>query len=230
MMKLVLDYTELIPQRKGRIATWFPITLAVTGSFALLVGIFVAVLSIPEVVAAGHPTVKVPSQQGAMYIGTNTCFTCHGERPWDWSLTLYTQTIVDAPEKPMAVANLKPGVQVQQINTDEMVEAYTTADNVGARQDPTRQYYVIKTEDGHILLPSQKNAEEANTDDALGQCMTCHTSNIDTNPSGSKRLTLAIEPRPVQTIAVVIYPKFNKSHDYLSLSDFHKSRFDRELL
>lgn len=180
---------------KGRIATWFPITLALTGSFALLVGIFVAVLSIPRVVGTGHPASNMPLQ-GALYVGTNTCFTCHGDRPLDWSLTLYAQTVVDPSEKPQVIVNLKSGDQIQQMDAGEIVEAYTSADEATLRQTPTHQYYVIKTEDGHVVHPSQQNADGLQSGDGFSKCSTCHTTNLGVKPQDDEDVGLIVLGKP----------------------------------
>ena len=177
--------------RKGRIARWFPITLGVVGSFALLIGIFVAVLSIPRVVAAGHPGSNLPTQ-GALYVGTNTCFTCHRNRPLDWSLTLYTQIVVNAPEKPKAVVNLKSAKHVQQIDANAMVEAYTSTDETTLWQNPSHQFYVIKTEDGHVLLPTQQAIDGTQMGSNFSKCSTCHTANLKVKPLGSVTKSLAL--------------------------------------
>jgi hypothetical protein len=159
--------------RNGRVAYWFPITLVVVGSFALLIGVFVAVLSIPEVVAKGHPAINFP-RQGALHVGTNTCFTCHGDRPLDWTTTLYTQKVVNPAEKPVAVANLIPGEHVQQIDANDIVEAYTTTDEIQRRENTFHQFYVIKTEDGRVLLPDQLNTDGVEAQESLAKCSTCH--------------------------------------------------------
>ena len=175
--------------RQGRVAYWFPITLVVAGSFVLLIGIFVAVLSIPEVVAKGHPVVNMPLQ-GALYVGINTCFTCHGDRPLDWSTTLYTQKVVNPAEKPVAVANLIPGEHIQQIDANEMVEAYTTTDEIQQRENSFHQFYVIKTEDGRVLLPDQLTTDGVEAQESLAKCGTCHTTGLKPTGFAAKGLAM----------------------------------------
>ncbi len=193
MTKLFLEKPEFMTLRIGHAVSWFPTTLAVMGSLALLVGIFVAVLSIPEVVAAGHPGSNMPSQ-GALYVGTNTCFTCHGDRPLDWSLTLYTQIVVAPSEQPQAVTNLKQGDHVQQIDANDMVDAYTTTNEGQSTGNSFHQYYVIKTEDGHILTPIQQNIGDLETknSDSLSKCTTCHNEDSESKLLGFETVGLSM--------------------------------------
>ena len=212
--------------RKGRVASWFPVALVVAGSFALLVGIFVAVLSIPEVVAARHPGTNTPLQS-AFYVGTNTCFTCHGDRPSDWSLTLYAQKVVSPSEKPVAVTNLEPGEHVQQIDTNEMVEAYTTTDEIQSKGNSFNQYYVIKTEDGHLLLPDQQTTDDMQAQDSLAICSTCHVTNTNVKPLGFEAISLevVVKREPVQTVSMVT----NHKYPVLGVSAVHKSGTSSDL-
>ncbi len=215
---------------KGRFAKWFPITLAVTGSFALLIGIFVAVLSIPRVVAAGHPGSNMPLQ-GALYVGTNTCFTCHGDHPLDWSLPLYAQTVLDPFEKPQAVVNLKSGEQVQQMDADEIVEAYTSSDETTLRQNPSHQYYVIQTEDGHVVHPSQQNMDAMQTDDRFSKCSTCHTTNLGVKPSEDEDVGLTVFANPVSVTAAeaVLDRQSDRKYETFGASLSHRSSVEKDL-
>ena len=167
------------------VVRWVPLTLAVTGGIALLVGIFVAVLSIPEVVSAGHPGSKLP-MQGALYIGTNTCVTCHGDEPLDWSL-LYKQTVMNPAEKPHVIANLQSAEQIQQIDAGDMVDAYTTTDEIPATDDMYHQNYVIKTEDGRLVLPQSKT-DDVRLNDESSFCNRCHTIEVVWEPGNLRSL------------------------------------------
>jgi cytochrome c553 len=179
-------------------------TLAVIGSIALLVGIFVAVLSIPRVVSAVHPSSNLPLQ-GALYIGTNTCFTCHGDKPLDWSATLYAQMVAVPSEKPQAIANLKAGEQVQQIDAGEIVDAYTTQDEDRAKTNSFQQNYVIQTEDGYVVHPSLRTTRETSLEDSFTKCSICHTQ--DSNRQGFDTVDLDGAPRSekVTMTLVTIY-------------------------
>ncbi len=190
--------------RHGHVASWFPMTLAVIGSIALLVGIFVAVLSIPRVVAAVHPSSNLPLQ-GALYIGTNTCFTCHGDKPLDWSATLYAQMVAVPSEKPQAIANLKAGEQVQQIDASEIVDAYTTQDEDQAKHNSFQQNYVIQTEDGFVVHPSLRTTRETSSEDSFTKCSICHVQ--DSNRQGFDTVDLDGAPQPdnITTTAAITY-------------------------
>ncbi len=216
--------------RKGRIAKWFPITLAVIGSVALLIGIFVAVLSIPRVVAAGHPGSNMPLQ-GAMYVGTNTCFTCHGDHPLDWSLPLYTQTVVDPSEKPEAVVNLKSDEQVQQMDAGEIVEAYTSGDEATPRQNPSHQYYVIQTEDGHVVHPSQLNADAGQMGDRFSKCSTCHTAELGVKPSKNQDVGLIAFAKPESVMAAepILDRQSNRKYEAFGVSITFKPGTEQDL-
>jgi len=216
--------------RKGRVAKWFPIALAVTGSIALLIGIFVAVLSIPRVVAAGHPGSNMPLQ-GAMYVGTNTCFTCHGDHPLDWSLSLYAQSIVDPSEKPQAVVDLKSDEHVQQMDAGEIVEAYTSSDEAALRQNPSHQFYVIKTEDGHVVHPSQLNADAAQAGDRFSKCSTCHTTNLGVKSSKDEAIGLTVftKPESVMAAEAVIGRQFDRKYKAFGVSISYKFSSDQYL-
>ncbi len=176
---------------KGRMAKWFPVSLALTGSLALLIGIFVAVLSIPEVVAGGHlgGNVLMP---GALYVGTNTCFTCHGDQPLDWSLTLYAQTVVDPLQKPMVMTNLGADDEIRVVDVGDMVEAYTTEDQLTTDHNLFGQYYVIQTEDGHTVFPKQQYEDEAEPGNSLTNCGTCHTAGGATKAVEIATIRLAV--------------------------------------
>lgn len=185
---------------KGRAAYWFPITLAVAGSLALLFGVFVAVLSIPEVVAAAHFN-TAPASQSALYVGASTCFTCHSDRQWDWSLTLYTQTVVDPTENPQAVTHVAQDDRVQVMGAGQMVEAYTTADTLTTQEQFFHQHYVIRTEDGRLLLPGKghgvlDDAGEAGLGGAMAQCSLCHTASLQPDTLDSQ-LVGRLETRQV---------------------------------
>lgn len=179
--------------RHGHVASWFPMTLAVIGSIALLVGIFVAVLSIPRVVTAGHPSSNLPLQ-GALYIGTNTCFTCHGDKPLDWSAALYAQMVAVPSEKPQVIANLKAGEQVQQIDAGEIVDAYTTQDEDRSTNNSFQQNYVIQTEDGLVVHPSLRTTRETSSEDSFTKCSICHVQ--DSNRQGLNTVDLDGAPQP----------------------------------
>ncbi len=216
--------------RKGHVAKWFPITLAVTGSFALLIGIFVAVLSIPRVVAAGHPGSNMPLQ-GALYVGTNTCFTCHDDQPLDWSLPLYAQTVVDPSEKPQAVVNLKSGEQVQQMDAGEIVEAYTSSDEATLKQNPSHQYYVIQTEDGHVVHPSQLDADVTQTGDRFSKCSTCHTTNLGVKPLEDEDIGLRVFAKPefLTAAEVVVDRQSDRKYETFGGSISYKFSADQDL-
>ncbi len=81
--------------------------LSIIGSVALASGLFVAVLTITRA-PANHEGIHSPVN-GAIYVGDETCYSCHaGETP-DWSLKLDAQQAVASP-----VAN--PQIALTDVN------------------------------------------------------------------------------------------------------------------
>ena len=62
--------------------------LAVIGSVAVAAGLFVAVLTMTRT-PANHRGINRPA--GTIYVGANTCFTCHKDQDHDWSQMLNAQ-------------------------------------------------------------------------------------------------------------------------------------------
>lgn len=132
---------SLIHRRMGKL---IPTLLAVIGSAALAVGVFVAVNSVTRT-PADHRGINMPFG-GAVYVGEDTCFTCHRDENPDWSLTLDLQQAV----APMA----NPQVVTAGVNASEIVPHL---DIGGLAALPTegdaQQQYIIETEDDQSSLP-----------------------------------------------------------------------------
>lgn len=202
-MEILTENIVLMKLRHGRIAKWFPITLATTGSLALIAGVFVAFFSvIVSTDDQGSPNVPV---HGAVYVGANTCYTCHSEESQDWSLSLHTQLIVNTVVKPAIITKQSSIAAVRQIDLGDMTDPYTP----GSTTNPNSQRYIIITETGHTLLNGQWNttdpkSEAVNPDESSIKCSGCHTTD-----SVQGRLTFEENALPVAADAGMKSPEWS---------------------
>jgi cytochrome c553 len=166
-MERLTEYGVLISLRHK--ALWLPMLLGVTGGVALLAGIFVAVTTpMKELRSPSLPL------HGAIYVGANTCYTCHNDESGGGSLARSPQ-VFDNPLP--VVARPQTGDEVQQINMDDM--AYTTEEFPAQVGSSNPQRYVLRTEGGHTLLPSQWDSSElgiSKPDEAAIRCGDCHAA------------------------------------------------------
>jgi hypothetical protein len=171
------ENTALMTLRRGRILKWFPITLALTGGLVFFAGIFIAAFSMTT--PAAQQRINLP-RHGAVYVGENTCYTCHEDEANDWSATLYAQTIVNPAVKPKVVlADRGAGHENLQVRMDDLADAYTTASAFAPAGNPYVQHYVIQTEEGHIVRPRPWNAtglesEAGHSEESPFFCSACH--------------------------------------------------------
>lgn len=132
---------SLIHRRRGK---FIPALLAIIGSAALAVGVFVAVNTVTRT-PADHRGINLPFG-GAVYVGEDTCFTCHRDENPNWSLTLDLQ--------PAAAPMANPQVVAEGVNAREVVPHLEVG---GVAALPTEgnaaQQYIIETEDDQSSLP-----------------------------------------------------------------------------
>lgn len=120
--------------------------LAIAGSVALAVGLFVAVLTMTRT-PANHSGINMPFG-GGVYVGGGTCFTCHQDENPDWSLTLDLQSAAVPLVNPQVVAaDMSAGEVMPHL---EFADAVVLPDN-----SENKQQYIIKTEDDQESLSEQ---------------------------------------------------------------------------
>jgi cytochrome c553 len=180
--EILLGYSSLMAWRIRRTGKWLRMILVVIGSLALVTGSFVAIMTVTRTTASVHGT-DTPFQ-GAVYVGANTCFTCHGDQGPDWSPKPSAQAVLIPPANPRAIV-----VNIVKSNGQVAIQgaasAYTTEDVYDSSGD---QRYVITTEEGYAFLPSQwqwaKPAWE--TDNPLfwySSCGRCHRTGVSLQAS-----------------------------------------------
>ncbi|MCC6804232.1 MAG: hypothetical protein IT319_15225 [Anaerolineae bacterium] len=124
--------------------------LAIAGSAALATGLFVAALTMTRT-PANHSGINLPFG-GGVYVGGNTCFTCHGDEDPDWLLTLEPQ--------PAAAPMANPHVVAADASAHVVIPHVEFADtNILPENNSSRQQYIIETEDDHGALPEGMNRE-----------------------------------------------------------------------
>lgn len=133
--------------RNSHRVQWLPITLAVVGSITLAVGIWVALVTIAKSPSSLHAAGL--SFQRAIYVGSNTCFTCHSQQQQEWSLMRYDNPIGD----PIA-RSIVWDTAMRRIAVNGSANAYTKDGENQASSQVYSQRYIIKTEYGHVLLPT----------------------------------------------------------------------------
>lgn len=156
--------------------------MAVTGSLTLLAGLVVVALSIT---VPAKINVRTSSLNEAVYVGANTCYTCHNDQPDGWSETLSPRLMrnsVIAPRTDIPI--LQTGQASEQIILNVLAKAYTSNALESTNQSENLQHYVIQTEAGDVLLgtrwtdfPNPPERTSASPD-LLASCMDCHSSTI----------------------------------------------------
>jgi hypothetical protein len=155
--------------------------LAIAGALTLAIG---AVLIATD--TAASPSAIEPGDdqtgQNAVYVGSNTCFTCHPNEILHWDAAIHTAVIQDPVVNPAAaLADFNSGAAIRQLEINGETRAYTAQDIAFIMNGEDRQRYVMRTEDGFALLPGQWNSAErrwinAEPSDWLGECAGCHTT------------------------------------------------------
>ena len=129
--------------RRGRLITAL---LAIAGSVALAAGLFVAVLTMTRT-PTNHSGINLPFG-GGVYVGGDTCFTCHQDDDLDWSLTLDLQLAAAPLANPQVVA--ADGDVHAVMPHLGFADMAVLPDN-----SEDKQQYIIKTEDDQTFLPRQ---------------------------------------------------------------------------
>lgn len=187
MQGVSVNYGETMQVRKGRLGKWIPALLTVVGSLALASGVFVAVITMTRT-PANHRGIGL-SPHNAVYVGADTCFTCHEAGNPDWSQMLPSEPIID----PQAgLVDVSARTQIPRAGG----AAAQHVDIIGAMSDGVSQNYVIATESDQIRLPGQRHpaveppagtanctdchdeakrpADDEHVEQAQGLCIVCH--------------------------------------------------------
>jgi hypothetical protein len=83
---------------------------------------------------------------GGVYVGGDTCFTCHQDQDPDWSLTLDLQ--------PAAAPMANPQIVAADMSAREVMPHLELADTAVLPGDgKSKQQYIIETEDDQVFLP-----------------------------------------------------------------------------
>ncbi len=166
----------LLRLRTVQLARLVPMTLAVIGSLALTFGVFVAVLTMTRT-PANHPGINLPLQ-GAIYVGDDTCYTCHADRDEDWSQMLFSQPVASPVANPQAsVIDVNVHEGVPQVGIDSGESAEVKDDDAQFADSPDRQHYVIATENVSAHSPGTvaPKLEQRDAPDGANKCAACHT-------------------------------------------------------
>ncbi|MEZ4670580.1 MAG: hypothetical protein R3E39_21950 [Anaerolineae bacterium] len=170
--------TALIASHRGHKIRWIPPLLIATGSLALVTGVIIAIFSI-QVMGNNRQELDI-APHNAVYIGANTCYTCHSNGTPDWSPVLNPQTLV----MPLAVVtNYEPRQDERQIIINDLADAYTIDDSLIPATDPFPQRYVIQTEEGDKVFSGQWTTNELGSEETtLGspsvRCDSCHITSF----------------------------------------------------
>lgn len=164
-------------QRRRRI-NWIISLLVAVGCLALVSGIAMAVSSVTFTI--NSPLSLNVSRHKAVYVGANTCYTCHKDNTRETSLSPHTQTNV----KPVAVeAEFEALVAVPQQQFDTIAKAYTTQAEASPSASLNTQDYVVRTESGWTLLHGRGTAENPvgealSPEGAPVACSICHSGDL----------------------------------------------------
>lgn len=157
-----------IKSRIGK-STGFAVLLAVIGSTAFAVGIYVAVMTMIH--APLNRSEVVPASRGAVYVGGSTCFTCHDDQALDWSLALDAQTAATPMANPQQVAAADVSVRETTRRT-----AGGVAGELPASGDMLHHPYVIATEAEH---PAGSGAGGSAAPPQDATCADCHAAQVE---------------------------------------------------
>ncbi|MBI1259425.1 MAG: hypothetical protein GC204_18310 [Chloroflexi bacterium] len=170
---------------------WLPLLLTFIGSAAVASGLFVAVFTMTRAPAA-HEGIRVPNM---IYVGANTCYTCHKDQDHNWSQMINAQEIARPLENPQS-RTLEVNLKTETVPL--LMGASGVSDDVPRADWRESQHYVIATEEGSLIVPSSeptskdcKNCDRDATpetsanlplDTITATCMICHLR--QTAPSG----------------------------------------------
>ncbi len=154
--------------------------LAILGIMALIAGVLIIVSTVT--VAAPADSIATVTPENIVYVGTNTCLTCHSDSHNDGWHALHSQVIQNSVVTPQAVlADFSAAQAVRQINTGSETHAYTARDVTYTVSSDSGSHYIMKTDDGNAVLPSYwvvttGDVGEADSTDWVQNCSGCHDS------------------------------------------------------
>ncbi len=166
----------VMQSQTNRAKQWIPLMLVFIGSLALASGLFVAVLTMTRTTNDDRG-IQEP-RHGVIYVGANTCFTCHKDQDHNWALLDNAQ--------PVAHPQIAP-VDVTVSQTIPQLTPGSTVPVLEAADQSTNPLYIITTENDQIRRADQWNVEHLKTKphDWTAQCADCHTKPTGTTaPAG----------------------------------------------
>ncbi|NWF68135.1 MAG: hypothetical protein HXY40_03535 [Chloroflexi bacterium] len=124
---------------------WLQIALGTVGSSALLLGALLVAITALAAPSIDDPH-KTPPGQGAIFVGSQACITCHVEQLNLWDATLRPIAIEGTVSNPvMVVVDVHLGEEFQQMQSSA---AYTAGELAGDQGGGARQRYIVRTEGG----------------------------------------------------------------------------------
>jgi len=136
--------------------------------------------------------VELPPE-GAEYVGSASCFTCHSDQHRNWSTTSHPYMIQDVSANPGAIlADFAAG---EDVRGDQ---PYALEDIVFTMGSKHNQRYIAASDDGYVVLPGQWSIDSgawvaADSADWLKDCAGCHTTGFDVETSTWAELSVGCE-------------------------------------
>lgn len=160
----------------GRRSKWLLLLLTFVGSSAVAAGLFVAVLTMTRT-PADHEGIELP---GTMYVGANTCFTCHKDQEHNWSEMLSAELITSPLANPQsAVLDVNVRTEVAPL----IIGGTTASESAPFADWRESQSYIIAVDDGAV----GSNAPTVETS-PMPQSSDCE--DCDATPQTSEDLSL----------------------------------------
>lgn len=170
MLGVPLKLGVLMQARRRHWNKWIPLLLTAVGSTALAAGLFVAVLTVTRA-PANHRGIGLP-MHGAIYVGAETCFTCHEDGSPDWTLKQDSEAVT-APvaATPGGLVEVSAHAQPPQVSGVTI----TSVTILGAANTAVDQHYIVATESDPLRLPSPTHPPLP-ASESSAQCADCHAS------------------------------------------------------
>ncbi len=175
-------------------------SLLVLGALILVSGLLATnVASAAPVTPNPAPILARVPPQGATYVGSTTCFTCHNTSYRDWSMTYHSKMIQDVSvDAKVIIADFKAGEEVRQAEIGGAKRAYTDKDVAFTIGSKSRQRFIMKTDKGYQVLPGQWNVAEkkwaeAPAADWVNECAGCHTTGFNVEKGTWAELSVSCE-------------------------------------
>lgn len=168
-----MEFRVLTRSRTNRAEQWIPLVLVFIGSLALVSGLLVAVLTMTRTTEDDRG-IQEP-RHGVIYIGANTCFTCHKDQDHNWALLDNAQTIAHTVTPPVDVALNQ---SIPQLAPVPILEAAT---------QPSAQNYIIATENDQVRRAEQWNVDHLKSKPRgwTTECADCHTKPTSTGKNAA---------------------------------------------